>query len=59
MDIVNIIILILNEFDTLIMTEEISCHKINTMLQEIKQNFLQIYATSSSLIGPRLSFVDY
>lgn len=37
MDIVNIIKLILNEFDTLIMTEENSCNKINTMLQEIKK----------------------
>lgn len=56
-DVVNITILILNEFDILIMTEESSCNKINTMLQEI-QNLLQIYATSS-LKGHRLSSLDF
>lgn len=49
MDNVNTIISILNEFDILFMTEEISSYKCSTMLQEI-QNLLQIYVTSSSLI---------
>lgn len=56
MDIVNTIILILNEFDILIMTEKISCYKFNTMLQEI-QNLLQKYVKSSSLIVHTCSYL--